>query len=213
MRKSTTISTPLRALILLTVLTLVPAMVVPATAQEGTAKKEAPASTNPRVTLETTLGTIVLELFPDKAPKTVENFLGYAESGFYEGTLFHRVIPGFMIQGGGFSGDFQQKETRAPVENESDNGLSNTRGTVAMARTSDPHSATSQFFINVVDNPSLNHSSRGWGYTVFGKVVKGMDVADAISKVPTTRRGPMSDVPREPVVIDKVTVENAGGDG
>jgi peptidyl-prolyl cis-trans isomerase A (cyclophilin A) len=207
MRKSATTPVPLLVLILLTLLT-----VVPATAQEGAAKSEAPASANPRVTLETTLGTIVLELFPDKAPKTVENFLGYAESGFYEGTLFHRVIPGFMIQAGAYTTDFQEKDTRAPVENESRNGLSNTRGTVAMARFPDPDSATSQFYINVVDNPSLDYPSYG-GYTVFGKVVKGMDVADAISKVPTTRRGSLSDLPREPVVIDKVTVENAGGDG
>lgn len=165
---------------------------------------------NPRVAIETNKGTIVLELFPEQSPKTVENFLGYVESGYFDGTVFHRVIPGFMVQGGGFTLDgdnnLNKKDTRAPVENESDNGLANERGTVAMARTRNPHSATAQFFINVVDNPSLNYSKQGWGYTVFGKVVSGMDVAEAISKVPTTREGPMSDVPVEPVVIRSVSV-------
>jgi len=171
--------------------------VAPILAQDG----------NPRVKMETSKGAIVLELFPDKSPKTVENFLAYVESGYFDGTVFHRVIPDFMIQGGGFTADLTQKDTRGPVENESNNGLTNDRGTVAMARTRNPHSATSQFFVNVVDNPSLNYSQRGWGYTVFGKVVEGMEVADAISKVPTTRKGSMSDVPAEPVVIQKVTVQ------
>lgn len=167
----------------------------------------APAvAANPQVVMKTSKGTLVVELFPDKSPKTVENFLAYVEAGHYDGTIFHRVIPGFMVQGGGFTRDMQQKSTRAPVENESDNELSNERGTIAMARTGNPHSATSQFYINVVDNPSLDYSSRGWGYTVFGKVVEGMDVADAISKVSTTRKGRMGDVPQEPVVIEKVAV-------
>lgn len=170
----------------------------------------APAASHPRVKLETSKGAMVLELYPDKAPKTVANFLDYVKSGFFDGTIFHRVIPGFMIQGGGFTPDMQQKPTRDPVQNESNNGLSNERGTIAMARTSDPNSATAQFYINVVDNSSLNFSGGRLGYTVFGKVVEGMDVADAISKVPTTRRGRMSDVPQEPVEIQKVTLQPAG---
>lgn len=200
-------------LLLVTLLAVLAAL--PGIAQEGAAEStsEATPAGNPRVTrvvLETSKGTLVLKLFPDKAPKTVENFLAYVESGFYEGTIFHRVIPGFMIQAGAYTTDFQEKNTRAPVENESTNGVSNTRGTVAMARLPDPHSATSQFYINVVDNPSLDYPSYG-GYTVFGEVVKGMEVADAISKVPTTNRGSLSNVPREPVVIEKVTVHKAGG--
>ena len=166
----------------------------------------------PRVALETSKGTIVLELHPDKAPGTVENFLAYVESGFYDGTVFHRVIPDFMVQGGGFAPDMTKKPTRAPVENEADNGLANDRGTVAMARTSNPHSATAQFFVNLVDNDYLNHTSkdaRGWGYTVFATVVEGMEVADAIAAVPTTRKGGMQNVPVEPVLIVKATVATA----
>ncbi len=169
------------------------------------------ASNKPQVTIETSKGTIVIELYPDEAPKTVANFLNYARWGHYDGTIFHRVIPNFMIQGGGFSSDLKQKTTEMPVENEADNGLLNDRGTVAMARTPDPHSASDQFFINTKNNTSLNHKSKtpeGWGYTVFGKVTKGMDVVDAISKVNTTTRGSMSDVPVEPVVITKVTVKD-----
>ncbi len=167
---------------------------------------------NPQVVLETSKGRIVAELFADKAPQTVENFLGYVESGFYDGTIFHRVIPGFMIQGGGFTEEFQRKQTGAPIRNEADNGLANDRGTLAMARTNDPHSATAQFFINSVDNDSLNHrgkNARGWGYAVFGKVVEGMDVVDAISGVKTTSKGAMRDVPAENVVITKATVKSA----
>ncbi len=159
------------------------------------------------VTMQTSLGTIELELDETRAPKTVANFVDYARAGFYDGTVFHRVIQGFMIQGGGFTAAMEQKPTRAPVDNEARNGLKNTRGSIAMARTSDPHSASSQFFINVVDNPMLDYPSRdGWGYAVFGQVVKGMDVVDRIRKVPTTRRGPHADVPETPVVIEKVTV-------
>jgi cyclophilin family peptidyl-prolyl cis-trans isomerase len=167
------------------------------------------SATGPRVEVETTLGSFTLELYPDKAPKTVENFLSYVRSGHFDGTIFHRVIPQFMVQGGGFTADLKQKPSGAPVQNEADNGLKNDRGTVAMARTGDPHSATAQFFVNVVDNAYLNHTSkdvRGWGYTVFGRVTEGMAVVDAISKVRTGRQGPMENVPVEPVVIRKVTV-------
>jgi peptidyl-prolyl cis-trans isomerase B (cyclophilin B) len=166
----------------------------------------------PRVKLVTTLGDVVIELAPDKAPASVENFLRYVNDGFYDGTVFHRVIDGFMIQGGGFGPNFQRKATRDPIPNEADNGLRNDRGTVAMARTNDPHSATAQFFINVKDNDFLNHRSpspRGWGYAVFGRVVEGMDVVDRIKSVPTGNRGGYQDVPREDVVIRTATVVEA----
>ena len=159
---------------------------------------------NPRVALETSKGAIVLELYPEKAPLTVKNFMGYTESGFYKGSIFHRVIPGFMIQGGGFTTDMTSKKTGMPIKNEADNGLSNDRGTIAMARTRDPHSASSQFFINTADNHFLNYKNKtlsGWGYAVFGKVVKGMDVVDAISNVKTTTRHPYRNVPVTPVEI------------
>jgi cyclophilin family peptidyl-prolyl cis-trans isomerase len=159
----------------------------------------------PRVTLHTTLGDIVLELDDERAPQTVKNFLTYVEAGFYDDTLFHRVIDGFMIQGGGFDKNYQRKSTRAPVSNEAYNGLRNQRYTIAMARTTAPHSATSQFFINSEDNDNLDHTNttqRGWGYAVFGRVVEGKDVVDAISQVRTGPGGPFSrDVPLEPVVI------------
>lgn len=164
---------------------------------------------NPKVRIETNKGTLVLELYPDKAPETVANFLGYVREGFYDGTIFHRVIPGFMIQGGGFTPEMAQKPTRAPIRNEADNGLANERGAIAMARTPDPHSATAQFFINVADNSFLNFKSetpQGWGYCVFGKVVEGMEVAEAIVAVPTGHRGMHQDVPREPVVMEKVSI-------
>lgn len=165
----------------------------------------------PRVHMLTSEGEIVLELSPDKAPKTVENFLRYVREGFYDGTIFHRVIDGFMIQGGGFTPEFRRKETHAPIENEANNGLSNTVGTIAMARTRDPQSATAQFYINVADNTFLDYRSStpsGWGYCVFGHVVKGMDVVDRIKGVRTGPGGPFpKDVPAEPVVINKVTVE------
>jgi peptidyl-prolyl cis-trans isomerase A (cyclophilin A)/peptidyl-prolyl cis-trans isomerase B (cyclophilin B) len=163
------------------------------------------AASHPRVELETSKGKIVLELYPDKAPKTVDNFLRYVKDGHFDNTIFHRVIAGFMIQGGGFTADMRQKPTRPPIPNEADNGLTNDRGTVAMARTSDPNSASGQFFINVVDNTFLNFKSKtpqGWGYTVFGKVVEGMDVADAIAAVKTKAQ----DVPVEPVTIKKAHV-------
>ena len=160
----------------------------------------------PQVKLATSLGDIVVQLDPAKAPKTVENFLAYVADKHYDGTVFHRVIDGFMIQGGGFTADMKQKGTDAPIENEAANGLKNDKYTIAMARTGDPHSATAQFFINVVDNAFLNHTSptpQGWGYAVFGKVVKGEDVVDAIKKVRTTRKGFHDDVPFDAVVIDK----------
>ena len=171
------------------------------------------AEANPQVKISTSLGDIVVELYPAKAPKTVANFLQYVDDGFYTNTIFHRVIENFMIQGGGFTMDFKHKDTRPPVENEATNGLKNDRGTIAMARTSDPHSASAQFFINVTNNDFLNHTSptpRGWGYCVFGKVIKGMDVVDAIRKQPTGRGGIFpSDVPQKMVVITNVTRLNA----
>lgn len=173
-------------------------------AQSAAASDQAAA--NPRVALETTKGRIEIELFPREAPAAVKNFLSYVEAGFYDGTVFHRVIPGFMIQGGGLTADLQKKPTGKPVPNEADNGLKNTRGTVAMARTADPHSATSQFFINTADNEFLNHrgkTSQGWGYTVFGRISEGMAVVDAISSVKTSTSGMFQNVPVEPVVIEK----------
>lgn len=168
------------------------------------------AGDNPRVLLKTTKGDIVLELEPGKAPATVENFLGYVRDGFYDGTVFHRVINGFMIQGGGLNADLEPKETKAPVENEADNGLLNEAYTVAMARTMDPHSATAQFFINVKDNDFLNHSSKsmqGWGYCVFGRIVEGEEVLEKIRAVPTTSRAGHQDVPVDTVIIESVTVD------
>ena len=161
-------------------------------------------SENPVVLLETTSGDILVELYPDKAPETVANFLKYVDDGFYNNTIFHRVIPGFMIQGGGLTARMQQKDTEAPIKNEADNGLKNDRGTIAMARTMDPHSATAQVFINLVDNDFLNFqapSGNGWGYCVFGKVTEGMDVVDKIAKVKTTTVGMYQDVPSDLVVI------------
>lgn len=159
------------------------------------------AAENPRVLLTTSLGEIELELEAEKAPISVENFLGYVDSGFYDGTVFHRVIPGFMIQGGGFGEGLNQKPTKAPIKNEADNGLHNVRGTVAMARTQNVNSATSQFFINHRDNDFLDHGSRDFGYAVFGKVVRGMEVVDQIAQVPTDNRAMMQNVPLTPVKI------------
>lgn len=172
----------------------------------------AAAQAGPLVRLDTTLGAITVELADDKAPKTVNNFLTYVREGFYNGTIFHRVIDDFMIQGGGFTTGFQQKPTHAPVPNEADNGLKNLRGTIAMARTADPQSATAQFFINIKDNSALDYRAstpQGWGYAVFGKVVEGMDTVDKIRKVATGTGGPggqFSNVPTTPVVIDTVTI-------
>ncbi len=163
---------------------------------------------NPKVELHVKdHGVITLELDQDKAPKSVENFLAYATKGHYDGTIFHRVIPGFMVQGGGMEPGMKQKKCDAPIQNEANNGLKNANYTVAMARTGDPHSATAQFFINVADNGFLNHtapSAQGWGYAVFGKVVSGSDVVDKIKAVKTSRQGGHDDVPKEDVVIEKV---------
>ena len=167
------------------------------------------AAADPQVDVKTSAGTIRLELYPAKAPKTVDNFLQYVKDGHYSGTVFHRVIDGFMIQGGGFDQKFSQKPTRAPVENEARNGLKNDLGSIAMARTSAPHSASAQFFINVKSNDFLNAAAAqdGWGYAVFGKVVSGMDVVTKIGKAPTGPGGPFrSDVPREAVVIESMSV-------
>lgn len=178
---------------------------------EGQAESDSTAAkkANPvEVVISTSKGDIKLELYPEKAPKTVKNFLKYANEGFYEGTIFHRVINGFMIQGGGFDTSFERKKTHMPIENEADNGLKNVRGSISMARTAEPHSATSQFFINHKNNTALDYPSRdGWGYCVFGKVTEGMDVVDDIAKTPT---GPNKfirrDVPKETIEIKKVSV-------
>ena len=161
------------------------------------------------VTFKTNHGDITLELYADKAPKTVENFLSYVQDGFYDNTIFHRVIDGFMIQGGGMTPDMEQKETKAPIENEANNGVTNEAGTIAMARTNDPHSATAQFFINVKDNDFLNFSSEsmnGWGYCAFGKVTEGMDVVEKIKNVKTGNYGYHQDVPVEAVIIEKAVI-------
>lgn len=161
---------------------------------------------NPKVELKTSMGAVVLELYPDNAPKTVENFLQYVKDGHYDGTIFHRVIPGFMIQGGGFGANMQEKKTRPAIRNEAGNGLRNAVGTVAMARTADPHSATAQFFINVSENDFLDFKSpddKGYGYTVFARVTAGMDVVAKIVQVPTATVGPHQNVPRQPVVIER----------
>ena len=158
------------------------------------------------VQIDTSRGTLTLELDDERAPATVENFLAYLDAGHYAGTIFHRVIDGFMVQGGGYDASYQKRPTRSPVKNEADNGLLNTRGTVAMARTSDPHSATAQFFVNLANNTFLDHSGktdRGWGYTVFGKVTDGMDVVDRIRAEPTGAKGPFQkDAPLTEVVIE-----------
>ena len=161
------------------------------------------------VIIRTTFGEMKLELDAEKAPKTVENFLNYARDGFFDGTVFHRVIDNFMIQGGGFDPDMNQKPTQEPIENEADNGLKNDFGTIAMARTTEPHSATAQFFINVKDNDFLNHTGKnmqGWGYTVFGKVTEGTEVLDKIRAVETGSRAGHQDVPVDPVIIESVEI-------
>jgi len=174
---------------------------------------QVPAGSNPTAVIQTSMGDISIELFADKSPVSVENFIRYANSGFYDGTVFHRVISHFMIQGGGMTAELQDKPTSEPIINEAPNGLSNKRGTLAMARTGNPHSATSQFFINVQDNGNLDYtdqnSSRGWGYAVFGKVTGGMDVVDKIRFVETKKAGPHSDFPVVPVYIESVKVITA----
>ena len=168
---------------------------------------------NPKVIMETSMGNITIELYPDKAPITVQNFLSYVDENFFDGTIFHRVIMNFMIQGGGYTADFTEKETKPPIKNEASNGLKNERGTIAMARTPEINSATSQFFINHVDNPSLNHKSstpEEYGYAVFGRVINGMDVVDAIANVKTMTKHSMQDVPRETITI--ISIRRVEGD-
>jgi peptidyl-prolyl cis-trans isomerase A (cyclophilin A) len=163
---------------------------------------------SPKVRVTTSMGDIVLELYPDKAPKTVDNFLQYVRDKHYNDTVFHRVMDGFMVQGGGFTVDFEQKATRAPIPLEAQNGVKNDRGTIAMARTASPNSATAQFFINVVDNAMLNAPNPdGYGYTVFGKVIQGMDVVDKIKTMPVGNKGPHQNVPKTPITILKATLE------
>lgn len=167
-------------------------------------------ATNTIITIKTTLGDIKIELFDDKAPKTSENFKKYIKSGFFSNTIFHRVISDFMIQGGGFTAKMQQKDTLSPIKNEANNMLSNQRGTIAMARTNDPHSASSQFFINLKDNTFLDFKSetiQGWGYCVFGKVLEGLETIDKIALVSTGSYGPYQDVPNEPIIINEIIIE------
>lgn len=166
------------------------------------------ATANTNVNIQTSLGPIEIELYDDEAPLSTQNFLTYAKNGFYQGTVFHRVIPNFMIQGGGFDKNLNQKKANAPIKNEASNGLKNVRGSIAMARTNEPDSATSQFFINTVDNQPLNKSGSDAGYAVFGTVIKGMDIVDRISKVQTTERGMHQNVPVENIVIEKVQILN-----
>lgn len=189
-----------------------PAALAAAPAAAPASSADAPAAVaHPQVEVKTSLGSFVVELFPDKAPKTVANFLAYVKSGFYAGTVFHRVIPGYLVQGGLYTRELRPRRTQPPIPDEADNGLSNLRGTLAAARGPDPDSATSQFFINIVDNPRLDYvgkqSGMTWGYAVFGKVVKGMDVVDKIDNLPTGPQGPfIGDVPRPLVVIEDAKV-------
>ena len=181
----------------------------PAHAASSTTTQGSVMSTNPKVKLQTNKGDIIIELNAEAAPKTVENFIGYVQDGFYDGTIFHRVINNFMIQGGGFEAGMKQKATKSPVENEANNGLKNDEYTLAMARTSDPHSATAQFFINVTNNDFLNFTSptpNGWGYAVFGKVVEGQDVVDSMKTAKTGNKGFHQDVPVDDLVIESATI-------
>jgi peptidyl-prolyl cis-trans isomerase A (cyclophilin A) len=197
---------------LLTALFLLASPLAVAQTAKPAAIAPAPAADNPTVVLHTSQGDITMQLFTDKSPKSVANFLRYVHEGFYAGTVFHRVIPGYLIQGGLYTKELQPRRTHSPVPSEADNGLSNLRGTVAVARGADPNSGTSQFFINLVDDRRLdyvgNQSGLTWGYTVFGKVVKGMDVVDKIAALPTRGQGPFAaDVPNPPVIIDSVNVD------
>ena len=179
----------------------------PTTAQENKPVSNDATAGKVKIVMETSKGTIEIELDGEKAPISTKNFVNYVKKGHYDGTIFHRVIPGFMVQGGGFTTDMEQKKTDAPITNEAKNGLKNLRGTLAMARTSDPNSATAQFFINVADNAFLDYPGQdGYGYAVFGKVTKGMEVADAIVSSPTKNVGPFRDVPAEPIVIKSAKV-------
>jgi cyclophilin family peptidyl-prolyl cis-trans isomerase len=168
---------------------------------------------DPRVEMRTSLGTIVIELYPKAAPNTVQNFIQYVKDGHYDGTIFHRVIPGFVVQAGGFTPEMREKPTRAPIKNEAPTGMRNAPGMLAMARTADPHSATAQFYINLAENPGLDFRAptrEGYGYTVFGRVIKGMDIVERIAKVPTGPRPPHSDVPQKPVVIERARLLPVG---
>jgi peptidyl-prolyl cis-trans isomerase B (cyclophilin B) len=193
--------------ILVFTVTMCVALGLVVTAFDGAGAQEKPKA-NPMVTMKTTKGDITIELYPDKAPNTVANFLSYVDKKFYDGLIFHRVMANFMIQGGGFNKDMVRKEGGAAIQNEADNGLSNLRGTIAMARTGDPHSATSQFFINVKDNPALDFKTKnppsGWGYCVFGKVIDGMDAVDKIRQVTVTTKAGNENVPVDPIVITKI---------
>jgi|HigsolmetaAR201D_1030396.scaffolds.fasta_scaffold02151_6 peptidyl-prolyl cis-trans isomerase A (cyclophilin A) len=184
---------------LVAAMTVMVASILPAAANKPAGQAQ---GDRPMVVFSTNHGDFTVELYPDKAPITVKNFLAYVDAGHFDGTIFHRVIPGFVIQGGGFTPDMRQKPTQAPIKNEADNGLKNLRGTLSMARTADINSATSQFFVNLKDNDFLDHGVRDFGYAVFGKVVEGMDVIDKIAQVPTTTRGMHRDVPVEPVVVN-----------
>ena len=185
--------------------------VSPAAAAAGEKKAEkVEKESNPLVVFETTKGKMTIELYPKEAPITVENFLTYVNEGFYVGTVFHRVIPRFVIQGGGMDADMNRKATHKPIKNEADNGLKNLRGTLSMARTNDPNSATSQFFINLVDNVALDKSATSAGYAVFGKVIRGLDIVDAIAKVETTTKGQYRDVPAKPITVTKAYVKTEG---
>jgi peptidyl-prolyl cis-trans isomerase A (cyclophilin A) len=189
------------------VLALVAALAAQTSPVSSTPQPTAKAMPNPVVIIKTSLGSVEVELFPDKAPKTVENFLAYVKAGHYDGSVFHRVIAGFMVQGGGFDKAMNKKSTRAPVVNEAGNGLKNLTGTIAMARTSDPDSATAQFYINVADNESLNRATGNPGYTVFGKVVAGLDVVKKLEAAPTSTQNGMRDVPVTQLVIDSVRLK------
>ena len=190
---------------------IIGAAIILATGSSGAlaADKKSAVKDNPVVRLTTSMGVIDIELYPQKAPKTVKNFLAYVNKGFYNGTTFHRVIPGFMIQGGGFDPGMRLKPTELPIDNEADNGLTNDTGTIAMARTGNPHSATAQFFVNTVNNIPLNHSGKtmqGWGYCVFGKVTSGMDVVKKIEATATGQVGPFGDVPLNDIIITRAEV-------
>tara|TARA_B100000214_G_scaffold317397_1_gene251281 strand:- start:154 stop:732 length:579 start_codon:yes stop_codon:yes gene_type:complete len=167
------------------------------------------ATGKPIVTFKTNMGDFTVQLEPEKTPKTVNNFLKYVRDGHYDGTIFHRVIAKFMVQGGGFLPNLQKKDTRGPITNEADNGLKNERGTIAMARTADPHSATAQFFVNVIYNRFLDHTAKtqqGWGYTAFGRVIDGMNIVGRMARVKTGKKGPYSDVPNDPIIIEKAII-------
>lgn len=181
----------------------------PESADGGTSDADLVSRDLPSVLMRTSVGELRIELYPEDAPETVENFLRYVEDGFYDGTIFHRVVRGFVIQGGGFTAEMQEKQTRDPIRNEARNGLQNLRGTLSMARTMDPHSASSQFFVNTKDNPVLDHTSptpRGWGYAVFGKVVSGMEAVNRVETSPVVSRAGHNDVPEVPIVIEEATV-------